>query len=238
MFPGQFRTARLPIFATRQIYNSRLSASNNYGSTQLRVVWEGLMERRIQIEEGLRGTPDIGIIYSIVSFNGRRNYLESEVFGDTVNDVRSHAAHLFRVGSDQCVFANGVNQARKASRMAKHGGNGLCGKQYARMRVCSCDLQAPFDVFRSLDYIEWIKSRAKGDSLLELSKSDGIQLLIQFRLSDQKNLQQLVISCLQVRQEANLFENFRRKMVCLVHDENRSQFLRSSRDYKMPQFKQ
>src|SRR5258708_16440124 len=85
--------------------------------------------------------------------------------------------------------------------------------------------QAPFNISFGLDFIQRIKPRTKSNPLLELPKSDRIKFLIKFGLTDQCDLQQLILGRLQIREKTYLFKYFGRQMVRFVHDENRSQFL-------------
>ncbi len=108
--------------------------------------------------------------------------------------------------------------------MAIDSHHGLLREQGFRLGACSRNLQPPLDISLGLIPIQRIKPRAKGNSLLELSESDGIQFLIKFGLTDQYDLQQLVVGRLQIRQKADLFKYVRGQMVRFVHDEYCGQF--------------
>jgi hypothetical protein len=126
----------------------------------------------------------------VVSLNlPRTNYVETEVLNDIVDDRWSHASYLFRVSDQERVLANGADQAGNPSRMAIHGRNRFGWEHGGGGGVGSGCVQPPFDIPLGLVCIQGPKLRTKGDSLLELSKPVGIQLLIQFWLSDEHNLQ-------------------------------------------------
>ena len=67
------------------------------------------------------------------------------------------------------------------------------------------------DVVARLFKVQSIEMAAQCDSLFELPKSEGIELLIQFRLSRQHDLQQLPLRCLQIREQANFLQEFRER---------------------------
>ena len=74
------------------------------------------MQGGIQIKQSPCGSLDIDFAKGTHPFNVRRSdHIEAELLGNIIDDLRSDTWHLFRVRRDQCVLANGVNQARNAS---------------------------------------------------------------------------------------------------------------------------
>ena len=79
---------------------------------------------------------------------------------------------------------------------------------------------------------------AQGDSLLQLPQADGIEFLIQFRLANQQNLQQLLMRGLQIAQQPDFFQNLRRKVMRFVDHQRRGQFLLVARNHIMSDLQQ
>ena len=84
--------------------------------------------------------------------------------------------------------------------------NDFGSEQIVGVSLGSGNAKAMLDIFPGLCGIEGSQLRAKSDSLFELTEPNGIQLLIQFGLPDQHDLQQFIVSRLEVREEAYLFE--------------------------------
>ncbi len=63
------------------------------------------------------------------------NYVETEVRCHIVYDVGAYALNLPCVGSDQGIFANCVDQAGEAARVAIYSRNGLLRKDRVGLRA-------------------------------------------------------------------------------------------------------
>ena len=59
------------------------------------------------------------------------------------------------------------------------------------------------------------------DPLFQLTQFMGIEFLIEFRLTRQHDLQQLLLRCFEVGQKPYLFQYFRRQVMSLIHHQNR-----------------
>ena len=114
--------------------------------------------------------------------------------------------------------------------MLIHGGDGFWRKQRRRIRT-SRQLKPALDVSLGLIRIQRHEVRAQGNSLLQLPQADGIEFFIQFRLSDQKNLQQLLLRSFEIAQEPDFFQNFRRKVMGFVDHQSCCQFLLAARNH-------
>src|SRR5579864_2588168 len=176
----------------------------------------------IQIEKGSRC-----LLYSHralasrLSFRFRgQHHIQAEVSSDLLHDLGRDAAQLPRISLDQCILTKRVDQPRIAPRLPVEFHDGFHRKRFSRVRA-SCDLQAPIDVPTRLIQIEGAQVRMQRNSLLQLPQVDRIELLVQFLLSHKKNLQQLRLPCLKVRQEPNFSQHIRRKVVGLVDYQNR-----------------
>src|SRR5580704_29603 len=80
--------------------------------------------------------------------------------------------------------------------------------------------------------------RAKGDSLLQLPQTDGVEFFVQFRLSDKQNLEQLLLRSLQIAQESDFLQDFRRKVVRFVDHKCSCQIPLTATDHVMRDLKQ
>ena len=119
-----------------------------------------------------------------------------------LNNVRRHPWYLPGVGSNECVFANCVDQSGKSARVAIHRHHGLLREQCVCMRACPCNRAVGVRCIPwSLPIQRAASRRAKSNSLLQLPEPDGIQFLIEFWLTDQYDLQQLVLGRFQIRSE-------------------------------------
>jgi hypothetical protein len=70
-------------------------------------------------------------------------------------------------------------------------------------------LEPALDVSLGLVRSQRNKMRSQRDSLFQLPQADGVEFFIQFRLSHQENLKQLLLRGLKIRQKPDFFENFR-----------------------------
>src|SRR5271165_2797463 len=66
---------------------------------------------------------------------------------------------------------------------------------------------------------------AQGDPLLQLPQLERVELLVQFRLSGEHDLQELLPGRLQIGQQPYLFQQFPRQVVRFIHHQQGSQFL-------------
>src|SRR5271165_4018117 len=80
--------------------------------------------------------------------------------------------------------------------------------------------------------------RTQCDALFELPQLDRIELLIQFGLAHQEDLQQFFVCSLEVREQTDLFQNVSREMMGFVDHEHGGQLFFSARDHIMSQLQQ
>src|ERR1035438_2501009 len=79
---------------------------------------------------------------------------------------------------------------------------------------------------------------AKGNSLLQLPQADGVELFVQFGLSDKQDLQQLLLRSFQIAQKSDFLENFRRKVMRFVDHQGCRQIPLAAPDDVMRDLKQ
>src|SRR5579872_1343751 len=80
--------------------------------------------------------------------------------------------------------------------------------------------------------------RTQPDALLQLPQIHGIETLVQLRLANQEDLQQFRLSCFQICQQTNLFQQRGRQMVRFVDDQDGSHSLTMTSDGKAAQFEE
>src|SRR5579862_4384420 len=168
---------------------------------------------RIKLKQGLGRFTRIKLVRIASQCGGLDT--KAEVGGNIVDDLRAYAAHLPRIGRDQRIFTDRVDQSRQSIGMLIHGSDSLRWKQNRWIRA-SRQLQPALDVTLGLIRIQRHEVGAQSDSLFQLPQADRVELLVQLRLSDQQNLQQLLLWRLQVAQQSDLFKNFCREMVRFV----------------------
>jgi len=142
---------------------------------------------------------------------------------DFVDHFRGNHRSAPRVSGEQSVFANRIDQARKTVGVPENRARGWLGKKGNFGRY-STNLQTPLDVSPRLFQVERLKVAAQCDALLDLPEFERVQHFVQLRLTGKHDLQQLLLRGFQIRQEANLLQQFGRQMMRFVHHQQRGQF--------------
>src|ERR1700722_2751990 len=167
----------------------------------------------------------------------RMHYVHPEICGDFLDHFRRDRARLSRVALNQRVLAQRIDQARDPARVAMYLENRVVGKNYSRIRAAR-QLQAAMNVTLRLVDIQRRQVRTQGNPLLELPQIDRIQLLVEFGLPHQKNLQQLLLRRLQIGEQPDFLQHLHRKMVSFVHHQHRGQTLLMTRNHERTQIQQ
>src|SRR5580700_953485 len=169
---------------------------------------------------------------------GRRmHHVHPEIRSDFLDHFRRDCARLSRIALNERVLAQSVDQARDPVRAAVYLEDGVVRKKHSRIRA-SRQLQAAVNVTFGLVDIQRRQMGTQGNALLELPQIHRIQLLVEFGLPHQKNLQQLLLRRFQIGQQPDLLQHFHRKMVSFVDHQHRGQALLVTRNYERTQVQQ
>src|SRR5579871_185540 len=158
----------------------------------------------------------VGVVVRRSSLSVGMFDLKAKVRCNFFDDFRSDDFGLPGIALNQGVFANCVDEARKASGYPAKFGNRLPWEQGGGIRMSGL-LQAPLHISLGLFQVERHQVRPQCNALFQLPKLDGVEFVVEFWLSDQQYLQQFVLWRFQVRQQPYLLQQVCRKMMCLIH---------------------
>src|SRR5580658_1099376 len=97
------------------------------------------------------------------------------------------------IGRNQRVLTNRIDQPREAMRVQKHGRRGFRRKYWGALEVCPGNLQSLLDISTGFNAVQRSKLRTQSNSLFQLPQAERIEFIVQFRLPDQDDLQQLIV---------------------------------------------
>ena len=165
-------------------------------------------------------------------------HVKPEVRCHFLDDLNRNAAQLSRVSCDQRILANGIDQARNAPGMPVNFADGFMRENQVSLRVCSRHLQPAPHVAAGFVPIQRLQPGPQRDPLFQLAKFGQIQFFVQFRLTDEQDLQQFLLRGFQVREQSYFFQNFRGEMMGLVHHQHGTELALMSSDQELAKLKQ
>ena len=121
-------------------------------------------------------------------------------------------------GAHQTVFAQKINDARNAHGVVMNRGHGFRFKNLLPVRAC--DAQPLLYVGPGFVQRQSMRFGPECQTLPQLPQLGLLQLLFQFRLSHQNNLQQLFRESLQIGEHPDLFQHFVGKILGLIDDQH------------------
>ncbi len=135
---------------------------------------------------------------------------------DRVDQIDVYAFALRRIAVDEAEVAKPVDQPRNATCKVVHAPACLRGKQVA---VAAGVNQAVTDVMTGFVLVESRQVVIGADTLGELRECRRAQLVAQFTLPDQDNLQHQILARVEVGQHAQFLERRHGQVLRLVDDE-------------------
>ncbi|OPZ58980.1 MAG: hypothetical protein BWY87_01215 [Deltaproteobacteria bacterium ADurb.Bin510] len=122
------------------------------------------------------------------------------------------------VGQQQGPFADRIDLARQATGIAVDLAQGAAGEAHPALGAGHA--QAVQDVIAGFSAVERPHVVTHHDTIRKLAQVVGSQHLAQFRLTDQQDLQQLLVLGFKIREHPNLFEHGRIEVLALVDDQH------------------
>src|SRR5262245_22593726 len=135
-----------------------------------------------------------------------------------VDDPAIDSPDLVGVPDEQAVVAECVNETGDSARVLGDAGDRRVGEEPEVPRPG--DAQSGADVIPRFLRGQGQDAAAKSDALLELTQRWTIQLVQQLRLSNEKDLQQLLRLGLEVREKPDLLESLEAQVLRLVEGEH------------------
>src|SRR5207248_3006803 len=132
------------------------------------------------------------------------------------NMLRLNVARLRGVAGEQRSIANEVDQSWNAMRSTVDLPDRAGAK--ANLPPRARDIEPVMDVTIRLLFIEIGERAPDRDTLIELGHLRRANLVEELGLSDEHDLNELFLIGLEIRQDANLLEEFRCEVLCLVED--------------------
>ncbi len=144
--------------------------------------------------------------------------LTADFVGRTAHDGRIDVAHFFRVADEQTPVAQRIDHARHAPRELVDGAHGFLVKLH--LAPPAGDMEPVGDVVQGFFLGKRLQVIPRGNTLVELAQVLEREHLAQLGLTDEDDLDQLLLLRLEVREEADLLENLRRKVLRFVDDKH------------------
>src|SRR6185437_15682964 len=127
-----------------------------------------------------------------------------EIPGDCIHNSRSDGLLLVHKSADQRVFTDEIDDAGNSVRITVDGSKGIVVEYL--LPIASCNSQSLLHVRSGLVSRKRVGLRTQGQALAQLPQVRLFQLLLQFRLADKHDLEQLFRKRLQVREHSYLLE--------------------------------